>query len=245
MNLEESIEIMRADLIRSTQEIVKIKSVEAPPLPGAPFGEGVNKALLYVLELAASFGFKTVNLNGYMGYAEYGDGDEIVGILGHLDIVPEGDGWSYDPYGGQIHNNKIYGRGTQDDKGPIIAALYGLRAVKDSRLPLNKKVRIIFGTDEESGWLDIDYYKKNDIAPNLGFTPDGMFPVINAEKGAINIEFKKEIVRKSKGMISIKSLNGGRAVNIVPDFCSCELKLKDMAKLMLRIQLSYTAKKII
>lgn len=234
MNLDEHIDEMRSFIVKAVQEIVKIKSVESPSLPGAPFGEGVNKALMYALSLSSSFGFKVENLDGYMGYAEYGEGDEIVGVLGHLDVVREGSGWTYLPYGSQIADNKIYGRGTIDDKGPIMAALFALKAIKDFEIPLSKRVRIMFGTDEESGWLDIDHYLKNDVPPNIGFTPDGSFPVINAEKGSLNIEFKKDIVRKSKGMISIKSISGGDAVNVVPDFCTCELRLKDMAKMMMK-----------
>lgn len=234
MNLEECINTMRSDIVRSVQEIVSIKSVKEKAKPGMPFGEGVNNALLYALDLSSSMGFRTKNLNGYMGYAEYGSGKEIVGILGHLDIIPEGTGWSFPPYDGRIHENKIYGRGTVDNKGPIIAALYGLKAIKEVGLPLNKKIRILFGTDKESGWLDVDHYMQIEKSLDIGFTPDGMFPVSNIEKGVINIEFKKDIIRKSKGMISMKSLYGGETVNTVPGSCTCKLKLKEMAKLMLK-----------
>lgn len=235
MIIDDFINSAKSEIVKSVQEIVRIRSVEEQAEPGAPFGQGVNNALLYALNLASSFGFRTYNIDGYMGYAEYGEGSETVGVLGHLDVVPEGNGWMFPPYEGRIHDNKIFGRGTIDDKGPMIAALYGLRAVKDSGLPLSKKIRIMFGTDEESGWLDIKHYIAKELPPpDAGFTPDGVFPVINTEKGAINIVFKKEIVRKSKGMISIKSIKGGEAVNAVPDSCTCELKLKDMAKLMFK-----------
>lgn len=234
MDLEEHIEEMRSDIVKAVQEIVRIKSVEGPSLPGAPFGEGVNNALTYALNLSSSFGLKVKNIDGYIGYAEYGEGDEIVGVLGHLDVVPEGNGWAHPPFESRIADNKIYGRGAVDDKGPVMAALFGLKAIKDLGLTLGKRVRIMFGTDEESGWLDIEHYLKNEVPPDIGFTPDGMFPAINAEKGSMNIELKKDIVRKSKGMISIKSIKGGDAVNVVPDFCTCELRLKDMAKMMMK-----------
>jgi succinyl-diaminopimelate desuccinylase len=234
MELEELIDQMKTDIIKSVQDIIRIKSVEGAPLQGKPFGEGVNSALMYILSLASSMGFKTRNIDGYIGYAEYGDSPDMIGVIGHIDVVPEGEGWSFPPYEGRISDNKIYGRGASDDKGPVIAALYGLKAVRDLGVPISRKVRIIFGTDEESGWLDVDRYLKDEKAPDAGFTPDGMFPVINAEKGAINIEFRKEISRKSKGMISVKSLNGGEAVNVVPNSCKCELRLKDMAKLMMK-----------
>lgn len=234
MEFDELINAMKPDIVKSVQEIISIKSVKDVPKQDAPFGEGINNVLMYILRLASSMGFRTKNIGGYMGYAEYGEGQETVGVLGHIDVVPEGSGWMFPPYEGRIHDNKIYGRGAVDDKGPIVAALYGLKAIKDSGLNLNRKVRIIFGTDEESGWLDVEKYLENELPPDKGFTPDGLFPVVNAEKGVINIELKKEIVRKSKGLISIKSMYGGDAVNIVPNNCTCELKLKDLAKLMLK-----------
>lgn len=243
MNFEDYADSLRLDIIKSVQELVKIKSVESDPRCGMPFGEGVNSALMSALNLSASMGFKTRNIDGYIGYAEYGQGDKIVGVLGHLDVVPEGNGWMFAPYDAGIHDNRIYGRGTVDDKGPIIAALYGLKALKDCGISPDKRIRIIFGTDEESGWMDIEHYLKNDVPPDCGFTPDGMFPVINAEKGSINIKLKKEISRKSKGMISVRSLKGGKAANIVPDLCTCELKLKDMAKLMLKDTLELYSQK--
>lgn len=233
MNIEEHIDSMRDNIIKSVQEIVRIRSVEGDPMPGAPFGQGVSDALSYALNLASSMGFMVKNLGGYIGYAEYGEGDEVVGVLGHLDVVPEGSGWTYEPYSGTLHEGRIYSRGTEDDKGPIIAALYALKAVRDSGLPLNKKVRVIFGCDEESGCVDIKHYLEEEKAPDVGFTPDGLFPVINAEKGSANIELKKDIVKKSKGMISIVSIKGGSAANMVPDYCECELKLKDLAKMMM------------
>ncbi|MDI6618612.1 MAG: dipeptidase PepV [Clostridiales bacterium] len=234
MDFNNIINGMKNDIIKYTQELIRIKSVETEPLTNAPFGSGVNDALMYMLNLASSFGFKTKNIDGHIGYAEFGDGNDIAAVIGHLDVVPEGDGWLYPPYEGVCVDNKIYGRGAIDDKGPLIAALCGLKAVKDSGAQLGKRVRIIFGTDEESGWKDIPYYTNNEALPCCGFTPDGAFPVINAEKGSINIVFKKNILRKSKGMISIKSLTGGNALNIVPNFCTCCLGLKDMAKRMLK-----------
>ncbi|HBM74527.1 MAG TPA: dipeptidase PepV [Clostridiaceae bacterium] len=234
MSVEDAAGSMKPEIIKSVQNIIKIKSVKEQTACGMPFGKGINDALVYALDTASSLGFRTVNLDGYIGYAEYGQGDEIIGVLGHVDTVAEGKGWMFSPYEGKIYDNKIYGRGAIDDKGPTVAALYGLKSVKDSGLEIKKKVRIIFGTDEESGWQDIDYYLKNDIAPVEGFTVDGMFPVINAEKGSIYIELKRDISRKSKGMISIKSIIGGNSINSVPDLCTCELRLKDMAKLMLK-----------
>lgn len=157
------LENMKDEIINKTQELVQIKSVETKSKPNMPFGEGVNEALEYVLNLCDDLGFKTKNVDGYAGHADLGEGEDTIGILVHLDVVPEGDvkKWTYPPYSAMIVNNKIYGRGTIDDKGPTIAAIYAMKALKDSGVLLKKKIRIIFGTDEESGWECMKYYLKN------------------------------------------------------------------------------------
>ena len=219
MKLSIKINDMREEIIKSTQEILKIKSIEDEGKPGAPFGEGVSKALEYALKLSESMGFKTRNLDGYIGYAEYGEGEEYVGVLGHLDVVPEGDGWKYPPYGAEIHEGKIYARGSLDDKGPIIAALYGLKAIKEANLPLSKRVRIIFGTNEETGCGEMEYYLKHEKPPVSGFTPDAMYPLIFAEKGILSFNLVSKVETLDTEDFSIKYIKGGQRVNMVPDYC--------------------------
>lgn len=213
------IDSYKDDIIRSTQELVSIKSVEEEPKPGMPFGEGPAKALEYALNLAEKMGFKTKNLDNYAGHADLGDGEEIVGVLVHLDVVPEGDGWDYPPYKGEIHDGKIYGRGTNDDKGPAIASMYAMKALKESGVKLNKKIRIIFGTNEETGWGCMDYYFKHEKAPDMAFTPDADFPVIHGEKGIIVFDLVQDIDLKNQEGIIVKSIHGGNAPNMVPDYC--------------------------
>ncbi len=224
-DLNNRIEEMRDNIIATTQELVRIKSVQDTPKEGKPFGEGVNKALEATLEIAKNMGFETGNIDGYAGYAEMGQGDEMLGILCHLDVVPEGSNWSYPPYAAEIHDDKIYGRGTIDDKGPAVAALYAMKAVKDSDITLNKRVRIIFGTNEESGWGGMDYYLENAEVPDLGFSPDAEFPVIHAEKGILIFKLKEEFESvDNKGTVKVKSIKGGNAPNMVPDHCEAELE---------------------
>lgn len=143
--IDEIILSMKDEIIKSLQECVRIKSVRIDPKEGMPFGEGVHKALEYCLALSESFGFRTFNMDNMIGYAEYGSGDEMIAVLGHLDVVPEGSGWTYPPYAGEVHDGKIYGRGTTDDKGPVIGALYALKALKMLDIPLKKRVRIFSG----------------------------------------------------------------------------------------------------
>lgn len=124
---------------------------------------------------------------GYYGYAEVGEGEEIIGILGHIDVVPPGnlDLWNYNPFYPVVENGKLYGRGSQDDKGPILTALYAVKALMNLGIVFNKRIRFIFGTDEENLWRDMKEYIKKEERPNIGFSPDSVFPVIYAEKGLL------------------------------------------------------------
>jgi len=173
---------------------------------------------------------KTENFDGYAGHAEYGEGEEIIGILVHVDVVPEGSGWSYNPYGGEIADGKIYGRGTNDDKGPAVAVIYGLKAVMDSGIKFNRRVRIIIGCDEESGrWNCMKHYFKHAEMPMCGFSPDADFPIINSEMGILIFNLEKEFEKAGEnccGGLSIKRIYGGNKVNMVPDYCECELEAK-------------------
>ncbi len=221
------VEDYRDDIIKSTQDIVKIRSVEGEPKPNMPFGEGPYRALEFALDLASEMGFNTKNLEGYAGYAELGEGEETVGVLVHLDVVPEGEGWTYPPYGGEIHDEKIYGRGTVDDKGPAIATMYAMKAIKESGVRLNRKIRIIFGTNEETGWGCMKYYFDHEKSPDMAFTPDADFPVIYGEKGIIVFDLVKKLESNKCNDIVVKSIKGGNAPNMVPDSSEAILQASD------------------
>ncbi len=222
--LDERVLTMKDEIIKSVQECVKIKSVEEEPKDGMPFGEGVHKCLDYCLKLSQSLGFKTVNVDNMIGYAEYGVGDEMVAVLGHLDVVPEGDGWTYPPYGAEVHNGKIYGRGTTDDKGPTIGALYALKAIKDLNIPVKRRVRLFFGLNEETGSKCVKHYVDNGgEMPVAGFTPDAEYPIINGEKGIVTCKYNRQL--KQEGDLILKSINGGIAANVVPDYAEAEIML--------------------
>ena len=227
MELNKLIDAMKEDIIKSTQEIIRIKSIESEPKPGMPFGEGVAKSLECALNTAKELGFHTVNLDGYVGYAEYGQGEDYVVALGHLDVVPEGDGWIHPPYGAEIHDGKMYGRGTTDDKGPIIATLYGLKAIKDANLALSKRIRVLFGTNEETGSKELEHYLEREKAPVAGFTPDADYPIINGEKGITIFNIVKDFNIKNEDENLIKYIKGGQAANMVPDYCEAGIVAKD------------------
>ena len=227
--IDEKILSMKDELIKSIQGCVQIKSVEEESEGDMPFGQGVNEALKYCLELSERLGFKTVNVDNMIGYAEYGSGDEMIAVLGHLDVVPEGDGWTYPPYGAEIHNGKIYGRGTTDDKGPTIGALYALKAIKDLNIPLKRRVRIIFGLNEETGSLCVKHYvEKGEEMPVAGFTPDAEYPIINGEKGIVTGKYLRKL--NQKGELILKYIKGGIAPNVVPDYAESEIVLSSDKK---------------
>jgi len=221
MDLNRIIESYRDEIIRSTRELVAIPSVEGGPRPGKPFGEDVYRALDYTLTLGRRLGFETKNVDGYAGHIEFGQGEKMMGILTHLDVVPEGSGWTYPPYAGEVRDGRIYGRGAIDDKGPTIAVLYAMKAVMQSGVPVNKKVRLILGTDEESGWEDLKYYFKKEPVPDFGMSPDGRYPIINAEKGILHIALSKKFSSGQKSSMGIERVYGGQRPNVVPDECVC------------------------
>ena len=226
--LNQSVDKYRENIIKSTQDLVSIKSVESDAQEGKPFGQGVDKSLKETLKLAEKLGFETKDVDGYAGHAEIGEGEEIMGILCHLDVVPEGVDWTYPPYEAEIHDGKIYGRGVLDDKGPAVAALYAMKAVQESDIELNKRVRIIFGTDEETGWEGLDYYLEREETPDFAFTPDAEFPVIHAEKGIMIFDLETEFNNiSSDGDVKLISVEGGNAPNMVPDYCEAVLKVDD------------------
>ncbi|MEG2786779.1 MAG: dipeptidase PepV [Romboutsia sp.] len=215
--LNNQINELKDDLINDIIDIVKIPSVEGDPVNGFPFGENVGKALDKALEISKKLGFKTKNIDGYMGYAELGEGDEYIAVVGHLDVVPEGNGWKYGPYEGEIDNERIYGRGVLDNKGPIMSALYGLKAIERSNLKLDKKVRIIFGTNEETGFNDIPHYLSKEKPPIMGFTPDCKYPVVYGERGIAKLSIRKKV-----NIDGIKIYGDFRS-NMVPDNCHIDI----------------------
>ncbi|AYD40851.1 dipeptidase PepV [Clostridium fermenticellae] len=229
-SISKKVDEFKDDIIESTRELVKIRSVEGEPKDGKPFGEEVNTALEKALDISQKLGFKTVNMNGYIGYAEYGEGEDYVAVLGHLDVVPEGNGWKYPPYAAEIHDGKMYGRGTMDDKSPIVAALYGLKAIKDLDIKLSKRVRIIFGTNEETGCHEMEYYNKREKDPVAGFTPDAEYPIVHAEKGITIFDFDKEL-KVNNSAVNIEYINGGDRPNMVPDYCECRISSKELEAL--------------
>lgn len=201
--------------IAALQRLVSIRSVKEDALPGKPFGQGVADALDNILSQAKELGMITHNHEGYVGTIELNELEPELGILVHVDVVGEGDNWTKPPYAGVVEDGKLYARGASDDKGPTIASLFAMAAVKELGVPLRSGVRLIVGTDEESGCSDTKYYFAKEKPPRYVFSPDGVFPVINTEKGGLRTSFEGSFTEDT-ALPRVLSASGGYRVNVVP-----------------------------
>ena len=203
-------------LVEAVSRLVSIDSVEGDGAPGAPFGPGPAAALEEALTIAKEWGLAAENHEGYVGTASLNDGEDALHILGHLDVVAPGEGWTVtQPYAPKLVDGLLYGRGTDDDKGPVIASLLAMKAVKDLGIPLKKNCKVIMGTNEESGSGDIAwYFARHPYAPAT-FSPDSGFPVVNTEKGGFRPSFSRSWPVQS-GLPRVKWLHGGIRLNILP-----------------------------
>ena len=220
--LNEAVAALRPQMVAALPRLVRRRSVEADPLPGKPFGEEVDACFAEALALCHELGFETADMDRYIGWCEIGTGDEMVAVLGHLDVVPEGEGWHHPPYAAEIEGGRLYGRGAIDDKGPVVASLFALKAIRDLGIPLNRRVRLLFGLNEETNDRDVLYYKAHGgEIPVLGFTPDGEYPLINGEKGILNESYAVQL--HQTGAWQLSRVQGGVAGNVVPDYACAVL----------------------
>ncbi len=202
------------DIVKNISQIIRFDSSQYPALEGKPFGEGAAKALGFYLTLADYLGFETKNYDNFVGEVSYGSGKDFA-VLAHLDVVPAGNGWTHEPFGGEIDESsaRVWGRGAMDDKGPAVIALYALKALKDEGLTPKRKIKLILGCNEESGWKCIEHYNEVAVMPEEGISPDADFPVIYAEKGILHLKFAFDCAG------DFKNLNGGNLSNMVCDYC--------------------------
>lgn len=201
------------EAVQTISESIRFDSSIATRSAKMPFGKGAYDCLCHFLSLAESMGFETHNYDGYVGEVIFGEGEEFA-ILCHLDVVPAGDGWTKDPFGGIIEDGRIWGRGAVDDKGPAVCVLYALKALKDEGFVPSKKIKLILGCNEERGWGCIEHYKKVATLPKEGFSPDADFPVIYAEKGILHVRLHFPIPHAP-----FLFLEGGTSANMVCDCC--------------------------
>lgn len=205
----------RSELVAAISRLVGVKSVKGEATPGAPFGPGPRAALDEALKLCAEMGFAVQDYDHYVGLCDLNGRETQLHILGHLDVVGEGTGWDTDPYTCVEKDGILYGRGVSDDKGPVCAALFAMKAVRDLGLPVTRNARLIMGTDEESGSEDIAYYYAREPYAPQAFTPDADFPLIHIEKGHYYPDFGATWP-KTHALPQVSALTGGSRVNMVP-----------------------------
>ncbi|MDD4290630.1 MAG: Sapep family Mn(2+)-dependent dipeptidase [Clostridia bacterium] len=203
------------EMVKVLKETIKFNTVEKPSEGIYPFGKETGDCLDYVLSVGEKMGFRADNIDYYAGQLDCGNGKEVLGILGHLDVVPVSkDGWIAPPFAGEVIDGKMYGRGTVDDKGPMIACMFALKALMDSGFKPSKTIRLIFGCNEETGMKCMQYYKTKRKMPDVAFSPDGNFPLINCEKGVYGIKLDAGILPDE-----VIDIAAGSLVNIVPNYC--------------------------
>ena len=204
----------REEMVDIIRQLVEIPSVKGKPEQSAPFGAEPRRALDKMLEICREHGFVTGCHDNVMGTADYAPSGKVgLGILCHLDVVPAGDNWATPPFTATRVGDQIFARGTSDDKGPALAALYAMNAIKAAGIPLKKSIRLILGCDEESGWEDMAYYCAHTEMPEVGFSPDASFPIINTEKGMIHGFFTSKLAEDG---LQVKQLWTGERVNVIP-----------------------------
>ena len=237
------IDSYRDELIATLARWIEVPSVKDEPAPGAPFGKEVRRMLDVAMADAAALGFAPRDFDGYACDLTLGDAPEAVAVLGHLDVVPAGDGWQTPPFTAVIDGDKIIGRGSIDDKGPALAALYAMRAIKEAGVPLKKSIRMILGCDEESGWEDMAYYAAHADMPEVGFSPDASFPIINTEKAMLHAFINAPLAESG---LQVKQLWTGERVNVIPGECKALLSggadlAEKVAAYAAKVNLPYTA----
>lgn len=213
------------ELLQDLTTLLKIPSERdtAHGTKDMPLGPGPAQALQAFLAIAERDGFTTKNVANVAGRIAYGSGDQILGMFGHMDVVPAGPGWATDPYVPVIKDGNIYARGAADDKGPSIAAYYALRLLKDHGIPVHQQIHFIIGTDEESEWVGINRYLETEPAPDYGFSPDAEFPIINGEKGIATFLITFKAPQPQPATVTLQHFSAGLRTNMVPQIAEATL----------------------
>ncbi|MCU0317138.1 MAG: Sapep family Mn(2+)-dependent dipeptidase [Fimbriimonadaceae bacterium] len=223
------------EMVETLRTLLRIPSLEEDPLPNSPFGQANRDALDYMLGLAEQKGMTIKDLDGYIGYAEFGQGKGMVMSLGHLDVVPVGPGWKHEPFGAELEDGYIYSRGASDDKGPTVAMFFASLAVKERFPHLAVRIRNVFGCNEESGFKCIAHYVEREEIPTLGVAPDAGWPCVHGEKGIADYIVHRPL---PKGEMSLVSIQGGQRPNIVIDQCQAVVEASGAALDLLRTKAS-------
>ncbi len=224
----EMLDQQRDELLKCLGELIAIPSVAVKAEGEYPFGREVDRAFRYMLNEGEKAGFRTFDADHYGGHIQWnGTGSETLGIVGHLDVVPEGKDWDYPAFEMTEEEGKLFGRGTIDDKGPVAACFFAMKALKEAGFQPKRNIRLVLGLDEETNWEGMDYYLNKTEAPDFGFTPDGEFPAIHGEKGILVFDIAGKFSRSPEKGLRLRSIKGGNAANMVADYCRAVLLSED------------------
>jgi succinyl-diaminopimelate desuccinylase len=215
------------ELVEATRAMLQVPSIEGEPAENAPYGLENRRALDLALQLSADAGMKTTDLEGHIGFADFGSGERLIMSLGHLDVVPVGPGWKYPPFGAEIDGGYIYARGSTDDKGPTMASFFAMRAIKECLPELNVRFRLVFGCNEESGFGCVERYVQTEEAPTFGVAPDSGWPLYHAEKGICDLVIS---VTPPESDFQLIEAEGGQRPNIVIDSFRARVKVGDAVR---------------
>lgn len=241
MTIREFIEKNRGAMVSDIIDLVNIPTIYSEDGgEGRPFGREVERGLQWILDRAAEMGMKTRNYDGYAAEITIGEGPLMIGILAHEDVVPAGEGWETEPFDAIVKDGAIYGRGTGDDKGPLISSLYAMKYLMDEgKIPEGACLRLIVGTNEEESWGGINYYKSQaDKLPDYSIVPDGYFPLIYCEKGLIDFDLRESLFDDESADIRLRELHGGSGRNIVAGKADCTLECRTVSASLIAARLN-------
>lgn len=252
--INEAISTNEKAFLGNLRTIMQISSVKGSSEKDAPFGKGPKKALEAIVPIIEKCGFKAKIVNNAMAYAQWGDDDEnYIGIIDHLDVVPVGDKWKFNPWDLSDENGRLYGRGILDNKGPALATLWAMKILKDLGYRPKRTIRLVFGSDEENGSKDVPLYLEKEKPTIFGWTADCKYPVVYGERGIVNYCIFTPILDGS--LSQIKNLQGDMSKDHVPDELSIEIKNKQVESHGIRVPsnapemgknaITYLAKKIV
>lgn len=221
----------KEDLLADLERLLVIPSVREDHLANSdcPVGPGPKQALDEFLKMADEAGFSQESFGNIVAHLEWGQGQELFGVMGHLDVVPVGDGWESDPFTPIYRDGKLFARGALDDKGPLVAAFFAMKLLKEKGFVPKKKVRLIVGTDEESDWKCLRYYQSVCPIPKIGFVPDAYFPIVNGEKGNGSLVFEWQCQKDNIGELTLESFEAGQRENMVADKAQAKVSGESLA----------------
>ncbi|MCD8826154.1 dipeptidase PepV [Staphylococcus gallinarum] len=227
----EKVQEYENQIIEDLKGLLAIESVrdDSKASTENPVGPGPRQALDYMYKIAERDGFGTHDVDHIAGRIEVGSGEDVFGILCHVDVVPAGEGWDTNPFDPVVTEDKVIARGTLDDKGPTIAAYYAVKILNDMKVNWKKRIHIIIGTDEESDWKCTDRYFKTEEMPALGFAPDAEFPAIHGEKGISTFDViqNEQAEEQDEPEYELRTFTSGQRYNMVPDEAEAHINVKE------------------